>query len=208
MQSASTPAIPAAALLPLIQQLDEEAWGQIQGDVFRHVFTAIKNTYHSLSREDLEDLVQETMLRLLQNARNLESSRLPAWILTVAWNAGTDAIRKYLRHPQKGTECLEQESAITESPYSSAERDELNANLRRCLGNLSEKQRAVVLLKYCEELTNAEIAAALNIKEGYVGRILFDAKQELAEHLNRAGVEGTRHIRPYNKKNKEGSHEA
>jgi RNA polymerase sigma-70 factor (ECF subfamily) len=60
---------------------------------------------------------------------------------------------------------------------------ERERELRQALGQLSEKLRQVVLLRYSAELSYEEVAEALRIPMGTVKRRLFDAMVKLRELL-------------------------
>ncbi len=54
------------------------------------------------------------------------------------------------------------------SPSHHLLREELRGRVRDALARLSENDREVLVLRYLEQLANAEIAAALGISEGAV----------------------------------------
>ena len=126
------------------------------------------------SREDAEDITQETFLRLVRTAPELrDRDHERAWLLRVAMNCAGDLHRSAWR---KRTRPLEEAEHIPapEPPESGV----LEAVLA-----LPERYRAVVHLYYFEELSVAEIAGILNKREGTVSTRLCRARAMLRTAL-------------------------
>lgn len=116
------------------------------------------------SRSDAEDLLQTALAKAY-----------------LAWPrvSGVDNPDAYVRRIMlnQRTSWWRRSRGVTEVPVErapdTAARDEfadldLHDALWRALGSLPRKQRAVLVLRYYEQLSEAEIAAALGISEGTV----------------------------------------
>lgn len=127
------------------------------------------------SREDAEDVTQETFLRLVRTGprfRDGEHGR--AWLLRVAMNCAADLHRSAWR---RRTRPLEEAKHLAISP------EEPGNGVMEAVLALPERYRAVVHLYYYEELSVAEIAAILGKREGTVNTRLCRARAMLRAKL-------------------------
>jgi RNA polymerase sigma factor (sigma-70 family) len=70
------------------------------------------------------------------------------------------------------------------------------ADLEKALATLTPRERAVVVLKYVDDLTVAQIGVALKLNDGTVKRYLHNAAEKLRGHIDDADeVERTQEIR-------------
>lgn len=126
------------------------------------------------SREDAEDVTQETFLRLVRTQPKLrDEEHCRAWLLRVAMNCATDLHRSAWRKRTRPLEEAELLSAPEESENGVAE----------AVLALPERYRAVVHLYYYEELSAAEIATILGKREGTVNTRLCRARAMLRTTL-------------------------
>lgn len=116
--------------------------------------------WRMLNRRDAaEDLAQDVFLQLYRKLDHIESlEHLGFWLRRVAANLAIDWLR---RLPHMATQPLEAGAEIAapqreEDPLMSRELDKL-------LGELTPSARAVMLLRYQEDLDVAEVGAALDM---------------------------------------------
>ena len=111
------------------------------------------------TRDLAEDLTQEVFMQLNGNLAAIESNRhLGFWLRQVTTNRAIDQLRRRAR--------IQLTSLDDEAPLfsDSAQPDHLlQRHLRALLSELSAPARAVVLLRFQEDLDPAEIAATLNM---------------------------------------------
>ena len=126
--------------------------------VARHAQAVYRLAYaRTGSREDAEDVTQETFLRLVRTAPEFaDEDHCRAWLLRVAMNCAGDLFRSAWRRHTRPLEEAEQVPAPEEGGV-------LEAVLA-----LPERYRAPVHLFYYEGLSTAEIAAVLGKSEGAV----------------------------------------
>lgn len=116
------------------------------------------------SHPDGEDLLQAALERLLRRGRRIDGS-LEAYLRRTLYNLAADGWRRQRLRRRK--------LPMIQASHPPAEQDvtaavDLRDALMRILGMLPPQQRAVIVLRYWEQLTEAETAAALGCSEGTV----------------------------------------
>lgn len=138
-----------------------------------------------LNAEHAIDCVQEALqtFLLLPQAQGLEDKPIDAarLLTTVTKNAARTMRRRVRAQHQRveHAQSPEQLEANTELAEQRLQTEEALASLRRCVGTLSEQQRAVVTLRMLEELSGEEVAKALGITAPHVAVLLHRAKTNL-----------------------------
>lgn len=130
-----------------------------------------------------EDLVQETLLRLLRQ-RTYQSNRpFKPWLYTIATNLSRDhfksaAVRQSLRR-RDDNDALLQVRDPAASPEVRALAAEQSGEVRLALAQLREEYRVVILLRFYQGFTLQEIAETLHIPVGTVKSRLSVAVRRL-----------------------------
>lgn len=131
---------------------------------------------------DAEDLVQETFLRAYRAIdRFRPGSNARAWLLTILQRARTDAFRRRQRRPRTvelPDEGLELPVPPPQNALASGYED-----LERALAGLPESFRSAVVLRDLQDLSYAEIAAALGVPVGTVMSRIHRGRALLREAL-------------------------
>jgi RNA polymerase sigma-70 factor (sigma-E family) len=115
------------------------------------------------SREAGQDLLQTALERLLRHWRTLEGDP-EAYLRRTLYNLAADGFRRQGRLRRK----LVLLRAETPAPADATAEVDLRDALVHILLQLPPRQRAVLVLRYWEQLTEAEIAAVLGWPEGTV----------------------------------------
>jgi RNA polymerase sigma-70 factor (ECF subfamily) len=112
------------------------------------------------------------------------------WILRIAHNVVIDHWRVEGRRMGVtiSLDELGDVAAATANPEIVALTRERQAALVRLIGDLDERERSLLALKFGAQRTNREIAAVLAISEGAVSMRLLRALRRLREQLREAGV--------------------
>ena len=115
------------------------------------------------SEADTRDVLQELFLKIAARPDQLAAVREPrAWLLRLAHNLAIDTLRRRAGH-EHAIERAAAEPAPLFAPAPNPDEASFRAALADALAELPAEQRAVVHLKLWEDLTFAEIAAALDI---------------------------------------------
>lgn len=125
------------------------------------------------SREDAEDLLQETWLRVARAARGFDPGRtVRPWLFGIASNLARDLHRRRAIRRRVATEADPAGNAPAVPPLETFA-------LRDRVGRLPDRLREVLWLRYYEDLSEAEMADALGIPRGTVKSRLHGAIREL-----------------------------
>ncbi len=128
------------------------------------------------------DIAQDAWLDIAKGIARLgDSAAFPAWAFRIVTRRAADAIRKSKRR-RAGI------AAYAAEPKAMSATDEVeaqasSASLATALAALPAEQRAAVALFYLEDLSVAEIAAALGVPAGTVKSRLMLARDKLRHAL-------------------------
>jgi len=173
-------------LLERCRQGDDLAWEalvrQYQGRVFGIALHFLRD------REEARDAAQEIFLRVYTRLDSLADGQafLP-WLLRLARNGCIDRLRRREVRTPAFAVALDEAHAISSpepSPEENAMKNELHGArevlLDRALGELSDKNREMILLRDAQELKLEEIAELLALPLGTVKSRAHRARIELA----------------------------
>ncbi|MGE5233891.1 MAG: RNA polymerase sigma factor [Acidobacteriota bacterium] len=138
--------------------------------------------------DDARDVVQLTFLRLWDHRERYDSRFSPnTWIYRIATNLAIDHLRSR-RSRQRATEPVRAHLRRVgddrfQSETSELQQREVQAIFHELSGELSEKQRAVFLLREVEGLSSEEVAAIVGCQESTVRNHLFNARKLLRRAL-------------------------
>jgi RNA polymerase sigma-70 factor (ECF subfamily) len=163
-----------AALLAACRRRDIRAFEQIYETHGRRLKSI---AYHIVgNRQDAEDAVQETFLKLFKAIEGFHGeSSIGTWLCRIVINVCYDVARKRQRESEMPAEMSGRERCPT-----------LRVALQTALKRLNPKHRMVFLLFEVEGLRHADIASILEIPEGTSKGWLFEAKKELKRLLTEA----------------------
>lgn len=131
-------------------------------------------------RQVADDLLQESYYRLLKASIAFESeNHRRNYLYRIATNLVRDARRGSRPLFEEATEMSE-----VAAPASPAD-PETRADVRRALGRLKPRERAMLWLAYANGSSHAEIADVLGVKTGSIKLLLFRARRKLAATLQR-----------------------
>ena len=155
------------------------------GLVKAHQSMVFSLAYHFLhDRDAAEEVAQEVFLALHRNLDRIQSANHAGfWLRKVAVQRSIDEARRRKRKPQVALESVA-EPAVNASPGDPL----LSDVLRRLIATLPEAARAVVVLRYQEDLDPAEIADILEMPLGTVKSHLQRSLTLLREKLERRGL--------------------
>lgn len=132
---------------------------------------------------DAEDAAQEIFLKVWRNIGKFDANRtFSTWVLSIATNHCIDRIRRKqvatVEMDETMAEVIPDSIATPKQELALKERSEL---IQQVLSGLSELDRAIVVLRYWDEFSDQEIAAAVGLTEAAVKSRLFRARKQLVQ---------------------------
>jgi RNA polymerase sigma-70 factor (ECF subfamily) len=144
-------------------------------------------------RDEADSATQDVFLKAYQALKKVDAKELddPArWITRIAVNTCLDRLRSRKWQFWRRRPSPEDEAAILAMTPSQAPdaadfffAGEIGARLQRAMGRLSERQRAVFLLRHQQDLSLEEIGKILKLDVGTVKAHMFRAVSKLREEL-------------------------
>lgn len=139
------------------------------------------------SRELADDALQETWLAVHRSRERFRADADPgAWVRGIARNVAKQVLQKRGRHQLMPDDRLvdlfdqAEAEAAAEDPGPEAEL------LRRCLDRVDTRQRELIALRYADDRSLAEIAAATGRSSGAVQVALSRLRSALADCIAKA----------------------
>ena len=142
--------------------------------IFRYLYWHVGDVYVA------EDLTSEVFLRVFKNLGKFKDGYVQAWIYRIAKNLLIDHYRG------KKTRSLEfaEEIAVDDDLIEKLAKDENAKHLKKAVAKLPENLREVVILRFFEEMSAAQVAEVMNLSEGNVRVLQFRGLKKLKEELN------------------------
>jgi RNA polymerase sigma-70 factor (ECF subfamily) len=176
---------------------DRKAYGTLvdlyQRRVYAIAFGILRN------REDAWDAAQEAFVKAYKNLDRFEgTSAFYTWLYRITYNLSIDHLRSRKRRDTVDLdENRKLESALQkaghqvhEHPDEMADRKELSRVLQEAMQKLTDKHRAIIVLREVEGLSYEEMADVLGISKGTVMSRLFHARKNLQALLRPYVEEG------------------
>ena len=137
------------------------------------------------SRDDAEDLLQDTFLKAYRSIERFEEGTNPgAWVYTIMRNTFLNNIRsKKLRETLLFDEGAAERLADTAEPPSSGE--EMDVELQTVLNSLPPEMRSALVAREINGLSYQEIADSLSLPIGTVKSRINRAREALKERWMR-----------------------
>lgn len=136
------------------------------------------------SREDAEDAVIETFVRLIENREKLLAGppeKQAAYAKTILKNVSIDMIRRQKRHETE--EILDDIPSGALSVEEIAEGNALFSRLVEFIRTMSEPLRQALFLRLNYNFTSKQIAKALGISVDAAKKRLSNAKKQIRQYL-------------------------
>jgi len=167
---------------------DPEAFGRLYELYVEKIYNYI---YYRLgNHHDAEDLTAKVFYRALNHIAHYNHKGAPfaAWLYRIAHNLVVNWHRDHSRRQMVGLENLDLSGDKQESPHQAAEQTNERELLLAAIQHLPRERQELLMLKFVERMSNAEIGRVLGRSEGAVKslyhRTLVSLKELLAEHEN------------------------
>jgi len=162
---------------------DDHAWAAFEAEALPHVDRLFRLAlWFERSRQEAEDLVQETMMQALQSFHRFRpGTNCRAWLVTILQHVRSNRRRARQRSPLVD----DPEDRIANTvPFVAPVPDTLtDENILGALGRIAVQFQEVIVLCDVEELTYKEIADALAIPVGTVMSRLHRGRASLRSEL-------------------------
>ena len=158
---------------------------------FKEIVLAYQDSIYSLCTymigdpANAQDLAQDVFLKAYQNLKTFKpNASIYTWLYRITVNTCIDYKRKIsfeslFRHQQHEEDIIENEPSGDPSPESLYGSKQTAAAVKEALGKLSQKLKAVIVMKEIEGLSYEEIAGALDLSIGTVKSRISRAREEL-----------------------------
>jgi len=164
---------------------EPEAFGELYR---RYVERIYRYHYrHVGNHAEAEDLTSRTFLQALRAMPRYrpQDGTFQAWLFRIAHNLLVNYYRDQSRHPAVELEDVPALAVAESGLWERFEAAELQQRLLAAFEQLPEERKTLLLLKFVEQLSNAEIAVVLGRTEGAVkalyNRTLISLRHALAE---------------------------
>jgi RNA polymerase sigma-70 factor (ECF subfamily) len=139
--------------------------------------------------EEARDVAQESLVRLWKNrARVPAPAAARAWLTRTAHNLCIDVLRARGQHGSAGPERMDETASPEPGPERGASAGELRRDIARALGDLPQRDRAILIMREVQGLAYEEIASALRMPLGTLKATLHRARHKLRDLLVERGV--------------------
>jgi RNA polymerase sigma-70 factor (ECF subfamily) len=156
--------------------MDEDAFRGFYERTSRALWGYLSRT--SGDRQVADDLLQECYYRLLKSTVSFESeAHRRNYLYRIATNLVRDTRRGHRPLFAEGVEMGE-----LQAPQGPADAEQ-RADVRRAMGRLKPRERALLWLAYAQGSSHSEIADVLGVKTGSIKLLLFRARRKLAALL-------------------------
>jgi RNA polymerase sigma-70 factor (ECF subfamily) len=165
-----------------------EAWeaivGEYQQAVFRLAYLFLRDP------DDAEDVAQETFVRAYRSLKQFDAARpLRPWLMGITANLAKNRLRSAGRYLAALRRLLfvegEPEHGRQDRPTELAQKNSQSAALWQAVQQSDIKDQQVIYLRYFLELSEAEIAEALELPAGTVKSRLHRAIKRLRSLIER-----------------------
>lgn len=133
--------------------------------------------------QEARDVVQEVFIKAMRESRFFEEDfKIQAWLYRVTRNLCFNLVRD--RRRRDGIlAAAPRADAFLEDPIEAVFGSERQDEIIQAIGQLTEDHRNILMLRYYEDMSYAEIARALSIKLGTVMSRLSRARDRLLSVL-------------------------
>ncbi|RKD23977.1 RNA polymerase subunit sigma [Ammoniphilus oxalaticus] len=156
----------------LIQLLRE-----IENEIYRTAFYVLKN------QQDAMDASQEALIRIYKNIKSYQAkAKFSTWTQRIVMNVCMDHFRR-----KRDAVSIDEHEFPLEDDANVEEEVQLShmaKDIQDAINLLPSRQRQVVILRYLQDFSYAEISETLELPINTVKSHLFRARQQLKELLS------------------------
>lgn len=136
-------------------------------------------------RQDAEDAMQETFVRVIKNLHRWDENReFEPWLLTIAGNRCRSRLAQ--RYAKSPTQTLDY--PVADRSHLETDRKHLAEEIDLAIGELRDQHRDCFLMFHQLEMPYAEIALKMDVPLGTVKTWVHRARYEVIRRLRQRGV--------------------
>jgi RNA polymerase sigma-70 factor (ECF subfamily) len=148
-------------------------------ELIRRHTAALHGYLWRLAGSDIDDLFQETWIKVWKNIKRYDMNRpFKPWLFTVASNVYKDQWRK-----NQVRDKYEQQAPVPDTHHSTDHK----MDIKKALSTLPPEQRNALVLRYYEGYTEKETASIMKCPVGTVKTRVFQALRKLKEVFTHNG---------------------
>jgi RNA polymerase sigma-70 factor (ECF subfamily) len=170
-------------ILMRASQGDRDAFGQLYERYLARIFNYVY--YRTGNTHDAEDLTARVFQRAMNHIRNYTDRGIPfsAWLYRIAHNLVANWHRDRSRKREIPLDDLPVLPAKTEHPERNLVRSQERDVLLRMIRRLPPERQTLLILKFVENLSNAEIGEIMGRSEGAVKSLYHRTLLALRDQL-------------------------
>jgi RNA polymerase sigma factor (sigma-70 family) len=138
--------------------------------------------------DDADDAVQEIFIKAYEGLASFRrDAALSTWLYRIAVNQALNALRwKRVKTFLRLDEVAAEQASDDATPHEQLVSREQSTLIAEAVARLPDKQRAVFVLRYFQELSYEEIAETLKTSIGGLKANYFHAVKKIQEHIRNA----------------------
>lgn len=161
-------------LIAAAKERNTEAFGSLYDAFVKKIYDFVY--YKTLNREVAEDIVSLVFIKAWQKINQFKGGSFSAWLYMIARNAVTD----HYRRDKKNIDIDDCWDLSDDNDFLVKVDTDLNLeSLRGALTGLNSRERDILIMRFWQDLSFAEIAERLEKKEGAVKMACGRALQAL-----------------------------
>ena len=167
---------------------DPSAFGELYERYVDRIYSYI---YHRVGNvHDAEDLTSRAFHRALSHLPAYEDKGIPfsAWLYRIAHNLVANWHRDRKRRPVVALDELVTQSLAAQQPEAVAESQDNNQLLRDAIGKIDPARQELLVLKFTQGLSNADIGSVMGRSEGAIKSLYHRTLLQLRTELRRKGL--------------------
>ena len=170
-------------LIERFQNGDETAFNEIVLRYQEKVYWIARR--YLADHDDADDVVQEVFVKAYEALRGFRrDAALGTWLYRIAVNQSINALRwRRLKSALRIDELTSEQASDDETPHEALESSDRRRLIEEAVSRLPEKQKAVFVLRYYQELSYEQIATTLKTSVGGLKANYFHAVKKIQEFL-------------------------
>jgi RNA polymerase sigma-70 factor (ECF subfamily) len=163
-QAGSGGVSPIPSSYPLSRAMFGELYEQQVDRIYAYLY------YRTGSHQDAEDLTARVFFQALSriDSFNPVGGSVAAWLFTIAHNLLANYHRTRARRPSARLEAAATAEDPADAPAALLEAADDARRVREAMGRLSQERQHLLLLKYVQNMSNADIGRTIGRNEGAV----------------------------------------